>query len=1194
MASVTEYGTHYPGDGITIEGHSVHSGITEYGHKVLSLEMIALGAIALDLNSTNLGDRALLLTRDYILQADLMSTANRLGELIRSDSSTVDLAVEESGTPEIRQSYTIGPDTSANFSATTWRGQTFTTDSLYTVTKVKLQLFRSTGSSPGTITVSIRDTVAGKPSGGDLCSGTINGNTIVEEPGPGNWYEISFGAGCALSAATQYAIVVRAESALNWAKWAMDTNSAYSGGDFVSSSNSGSSWDIYSGWDQMFEVWGTSSGGNLLSNRRIDISRGLLGYLDLVATKARTILYSRLNYANLDLIVGEAGTPEIQQSYIVDDNTFDNFFSQYWRGQTFTTTGAYTVTSVKLKIYRSGSPGTITVSIRDTTAGKPSGIDLCSGTTNGNTLTGVDPGEWREITFGAGYALNATTKYAIVIHGGDTSNRIFWRVDTTSPAYTGGNYVSSTDSGVSWSTETYDAMFEVWGSTGTGLLSNRRLDIGRGILSNLNLVSASLRTVNITQSITTSMHLLATALYKRTESIRTGSSALDLVSTSVRRMTLGRSNLAYLHLAGLSGRGITLIRDYLEALMLVVTKSRVVSMVRSSLSYLHLSAIGARAAAYIHSGSQVVDFIVSITTGSLSASEVGLLISSSMDEIGEIISSYISEVGEKSTEETGELSGVASSRILYFDRQGHRHLGLVAIGNRVSSLFRSTLEHLALHAIGYTTSLYDYLGSIGVKLLATSLRGITLTRTRSSSLDLIPTATRLSNLVRSSTSVFTLVTVYDRLLEVARRGIQTLNLSLTANRVRTVIRTVTTNLSLTKTGQRLASMSRSTIKSLKLFAAGNKGTVATFIGECVLSLTTLSGRLINVTHSDIGQVDLVSTGHRTIVGIRDNLAMLSLITSGVRRSIYTRINTIILHLQGIGEWSREELVVKIGVAVLKLTRVSTRRIIVSKTITKPLRLVKTGHRTLVLGRSRTSILSMAKSGLKVLNRIKTGLTHIHLTGTATRRLIIGRIKTAPLDFVAIASYSIREVFDYIRSGLVSLDLVGTANRITFRNKAQLGQLEMVGTSSKRISVLHQGTTYLHLLASASRKTIRTFASLTHLKLLATGVRSRLFIRTDVEELKLKPSGSKYRGYDRLDSAVVEFISTGERTISIGRTARGILNFIGSSVVTLKARFTMVLVSRHNQPYIMKSKILPYVNITSRKNQVYTIRRIHND
>ena len=156
--------------------------------------------------------------------------------------------------------------------------------------------------------------------------------------------------------------------------------------------------------------------------------------------------------------------------YNTGDDGYYPFHSTGWRAQTFTPATAHKITSVKLLLYRSGSPGTVTVTIRATDVDShPTGADLCSGTTNSNTLPTDSPFEWREITLGAGYNLAVSTKYAIVIRAtdGNDANYVMWRADTSSPAYTGGCFELSGNSGTTWaSVTTYDQMFEEWGTIG--------------------------------------------------------------------------------------------------------------------------------------------------------------------------------------------------------------------------------------------------------------------------------------------------------------------------------------------------------------------------------------------------------------------------------------------------------------------------------------------------------------------------------------------------------------------------------------------------------------------------------------------------------------------------------------------------------------------------------------------------------
>lgn len=149
----------------------------------------------------------------------------------------------------------------------------------------------------------------------------------------------------------------------------------------------------------------------------------------------------------------------------IGDDSNRGIYGINWSAQTFTVSTGYAISSVRLKLKRLLLPGTITISIRATDgSGHPTGADLCVGTTNGDTLTDADPGEWREIVFTTAKYL-APGVYGIVVRAlsGDSSNRAVWRFDS-SGSYAGGNEESSSDSGGSWSALAgNDFMFENWG-----------------------------------------------------------------------------------------------------------------------------------------------------------------------------------------------------------------------------------------------------------------------------------------------------------------------------------------------------------------------------------------------------------------------------------------------------------------------------------------------------------------------------------------------------------------------------------------------------------------------------------------------------------------------------------------------------------------------------------------------------------
>jgi len=168
--------------------------------------------------------------------------------------------------------------------------------------------------------------------------------------------------------------------------------------------------------------------------------------------------------------------------YIVNDDEDRGAYGVQWRAQTFTPSVAHKITSVKLLLFRTNSPGTLTVGIRATDGnGHPTGGDLCSGTTDADTLPTASPYEWREITLGDGYALSADTKYAIVCRAidGDGNNQVRWRDDETDPTYAGGIKEISANSGVDWTAQTdRDHMFEEWGYVPSPKTSS---DTGSGV-----------------------------------------------------------------------------------------------------------------------------------------------------------------------------------------------------------------------------------------------------------------------------------------------------------------------------------------------------------------------------------------------------------------------------------------------------------------------------------------------------------------------------------------------------------------------------------------------------------------------------------------------------------------------------------------------------------------------------------------
>ena len=109
-----------------------------------------------------------------------------------------------------------------------------------------------------------------------------------------------------------------------------------------------------------------------------------------------------------------------------------------WKAQTFTTTVGFKITSVKLLVYKAGTPGNLTVSIQGVGgSNEPDGSDIAglAITVSPTNYTTTTTGQWVEYTFPTPTELSATTRYAIVMRavGGDNDNDVNFKTDISSP-----------------------------------------------------------------------------------------------------------------------------------------------------------------------------------------------------------------------------------------------------------------------------------------------------------------------------------------------------------------------------------------------------------------------------------------------------------------------------------------------------------------------------------------------------------------------------------------------------------------------------------------------------------------------------------------------------------------------------------------------------------------------------------------
>ena len=149
------------------------------------------------------------------------------------------------------------------FTSTQWNAQTFTAGKSGALSRVDVNLFcYFCGTAPPPITVSIRATSNGVPTGGELATGsTVISNWSV---GAQAWFTVNFATPATVSAGTQYALVIRPSASYvngtlafsNSAVSSAQGNDVYGGGKLLYSTNSGSAWTV-----QMYGTTGTSDAG---------------------------------------------------------------------------------------------------------------------------------------------------------------------------------------------------------------------------------------------------------------------------------------------------------------------------------------------------------------------------------------------------------------------------------------------------------------------------------------------------------------------------------------------------------------------------------------------------------------------------------------------------------------------------------------------------------------------------------------------------------------------------------------------------------------------------------------------------------------------------------------------------------------------------------------------------------------------
>lgn len=191
--------------------------------------------------------------------------------------TTVDLNtspgdVTLANTPTVDQQNTAGTTTGTGFGTPNWTGQTFIAGVTGQLVKADVTLFCSgCGATPPNLTLSVRATSGGLPTGADLDSATIPGSTFAS--GASVTYTASFGAPATLTSGTQYALVLRPVSAPAGSGyfWIRSSPSTYANGSRVLSADSGGTWSADTTRDFNFKTYmqtGYAASGNQISSAK--------------------------------------------------------------------------------------------------------------------------------------------------------------------------------------------------------------------------------------------------------------------------------------------------------------------------------------------------------------------------------------------------------------------------------------------------------------------------------------------------------------------------------------------------------------------------------------------------------------------------------------------------------------------------------------------------------------------------------------------------------------------------------------------------------------------------------------------------------------------------------------------------------------------------------------------------------------
>jgi len=287
----------------------------------------------------------------------------------------------------------------------------------------------------------------------------------------------------------------------------------------------------------------------------------------------------------------------LYEYYDTGEDGETSFGGAVWRGQTFTigtvgTNEAHNITSVKLKLYKRGTGSDVTAHIRATASGLPTGADLATSTVRDGTAFLTTPGQLEELVFPTPFTAQPSVKYAVILSAVTTAS-IGHRWDATSPSYTGGSLVNSSDSGGTWGADaSKDLIFYEYGTL-AGTAYDRQVDEALTLTDSPSRAASFSRTVGETTTLTDSPSRTAAFARSAAETItladtparaaafaRTTSETITLTDAPARTAAFARTTTETITLTDSAARAAVFARTIAEAITLLDAPTRTALFLR--------------------------------------------------------------------------------------------------------------------------------------------------------------------------------------------------------------------------------------------------------------------------------------------------------------------------------------------------------------------------------------------------------------------------------------------------------------------------------------------------------------------------------------------------------------------------------------------------------------------------------------